>query len=55
VHLCLGTTLARLETRVAFEELLARYPDWSIDGSGVSRLRSGNVRGLAPLPIVIDI
>ena len=27
IHLCIGAALARLETRIAFEELLARYPE----------------------------
>ena len=30
IHLCLGASLARLEARVAFEELLGRYPDLSL-------------------------
>ncbi len=51
VHLCLGAALARMETRIAFEELLARFPDFSIEESGVVRMRSSNVRGLAHLPI----
>lgn len=53
VHLCLGAALARMETRIAFEELLARFPDFSIEESGVVRMRSSNVRGLAHLPIHI--
>ncbi len=53
VHLCLGANLARLETRIAFEELLARFPEWGIDERGIARLRSGNVRGLAHLPLVL--
>ena len=53
-HLCLGASLARLETRVAFEELLARFPDFTIDPDGVERHYSGNVRGLAKLPLLIE-
>jgi cytochrome P450 len=30
VHFCLGANLARLEARVAFEELLARIPDYGL-------------------------
>ena len=53
VHLCIGAALARLETRVAFDELLTRFPDFGIDESGVVRMRAGNVRGLANLPVLI--
>ncbi len=51
-HLCVGAALARLETRVAFEELLARYPRYEI-GAPIVRAYSSNVRGLARLPIVL--
>ena len=30
VHFCLGASLARMEARVAFEELFARYPDYEL-------------------------
>jgi cytochrome P450 len=53
-HLCLGASLARLETRVAFEELLKRFPDFGIDESGVERKVSVNVRGLSKLPLVVE-
>jgi cytochrome P450 len=53
-HLCLGASLARLETRVAFEELLKRFPDFSFDETGVERHYSGNVRGLASLPLLVE-
>jgi cytochrome P450 len=36
-HLCLGAALARLETRVAFEELLARIPEYGIDETSAVR------------------
>ncbi|MGA7418227.1 MAG: cytochrome P450 [Acidimicrobiales bacterium] len=32
IHVCLGAALARLESRVAFEELLARMPEYELDG-----------------------
>ncbi len=33
IHHCLGASLARLESRVAFEELLARIPDYQVAGT----------------------
>ncbi|MBG0855753.1 cytochrome P450 [Streptomyces spinoverrucosus] len=51
-HLCLGAPLARLEVRVAFEELLKRFPDFGIDESGITRMYNSNVRGLATLPLI---
>ena len=32
VHFCLGAHLARLEARVAFEDLLARFPAYELAG-----------------------
>jgi len=51
IHLCLGAALARLETRIAFEELLRRLPEYEIEEAGVVRAFSSNVRGLQHLPI----
>lgn len=53
VHFCLGASLARLESRIAFDEFLSRFPEYAIDESGIERMRSSNVRGLAKLPIVL--
>jgi len=53
VHFCLGASLARLETRIAFDELLDRFPEYGIDDAGIERMRSSNVRGLAKLPITL--
>ena len=49
-HLCLGASLARLEARIAFEELLARYPEYELS-EPIVRYYAGNVRGLSNLPI----
>jgi cytochrome P450 len=51
IHHCLGAALARLETRVALEELLPRLGGYEIDEAASSRVHSGNVRGFAQLPI----
>lgn len=50
IHLCLGQALARLETRIAFEELLAAIPEWDL-ADGAVRAGSGQVRGHERLPI----
>ncbi len=50
-HFCLGAALARLEGRVALEEVQARLPDYEIDSRGIVRIHSVNVRGFAALPI----
>jgi hypothetical protein len=39
---------------VAFEELLKRFPDFTIDPSGAERHPSVNVRGLSKLPLVVE-
>lgn len=53
-HFCLGASLARLEGRVALEELARRFPDWAIDPAGLVRVHSVNVRGFAAMPIRLD-
>jgi cytochrome P450 len=50
-HFCLGANLARLEARVAFEELLPRMPDYRMTESRVERHISGPIRGALRLPI----
>jgi cytochrome P450 len=50
LHFCLGAALARLEARVAFEELLARIPDWELDGPPV-RWASTWLRVIGALPV----
>jgi cytochrome P450 len=53
-HMCLGASLARLETRVAMEELLARYPDYELVEGGAVRGMTGNVRGLRSLQLSVN-
>jgi len=49
-HFCLGASLARLETRVCLEEVVARVADYEIDEAASRRVHSVNVRGFASLP-----
>jgi cytochrome P450 len=50
-HLCMGASLARLETRVMFEELLARLPHFEPAGP-VEPLRSTVINGVERMPVV---
>jgi hypothetical protein len=54
-HFCLGANLARLEARVAFEELLATLPDYALRDAEVERLCSGPIRGAVRLPVVTGV
>lgn len=51
-HFCLGSALARLEARVAFEEMLKRWPDWEVDYAHAQRAHTASVRGWARLPVL---
>jgi cytochrome P450 len=50
VHYCLGANLARLEMRVMFEELFARYDGFEITGPAVFT-RENRLLGLKRLPV----
>lgn len=54
IHLCLGMTLARLEAKVAFETLLARYPQMSLVDQKPAWQVNNFVRGLESLPIHLN-
>ena len=46
LHACLGAALARLEARVAMEEILAALGSFVVDESTLERMHSPQVRGL---------
>jgi len=50
-HFCLGAALARLESRVALEEIHRRLPDYEVDHDAKVRFHSSNVTGWSALPI----
>lgn len=54
IHYCLGAALARLEGRVALEELFARLPNLRRAEGRVSYLESGILRGPKTLPVAFD-
>jgi len=51
IHFCLGASLARLEGRIALEETLARFPEWTVDEASAEMVHTSTVRGWAKLPI----
>ncbi|GFG72782.1 cytochrome P450 [Mycobacterium botniense] len=53
LHYCLGANLARLEGRVALDELLNRWPDWDIDYDTAQLAPTSTVRGWERLRIVL--
>jgi cytochrome P450 len=53
LHYCLGASLARLEGRVALEELLNRFPEWDVDFDNIALAPTSTVRGWARMPIIL--
>jgi cytochrome P450 len=51
-HFCLGAALARLEGRVALDEVLTRFPTWEVDWDNAVQARTSTVRGWERLPVV---
>jgi cytochrome P450 len=51
-HHCLGASLARLETSIAFDRLITRFPDLALDGDVEWNGRI-NLRGPARLPVSV--
>jgi cytochrome P450 len=52
IHFCLGAALARLEGRVALDEVLQRFPTWEVDWDNAVQARTSTVRGWESLPVV---
>lgn len=50
-HFCLGAALARMEGKVALEEIFRRVPDYEVDHEAKVRFHSSNVTGWRQLPI----
>lgn len=52
LHFCLGAALARLEGRVALDEVLNRWPDWDVDRDRAVMAHTSTARGWDKLPVV---
>jgi cytochrome P450 len=52
-HYCLGAALARLEGRIALEEILKRFPEWEIDFDNARMASASILRGWDALPAFI--
>ena len=53
IHFCLGAALARLEGRIALDELLSRFPEWDVDLSRARIAPTSTVRGFETLPVIL--
>jgi cytochrome P450 len=52
-HYCLGSALARLEGRIALEEILKRFPDWDVDLTEAKLSPTSTVRGWESMPAFV--
>ncbi|OBG96103.1 cytochrome [Mycobacterium sp. E3251] len=52
-HFCLGAALARLEARIALEEIFKRFPEWDIDTQNAHLSSASAVRGWESMPAFI--
>jgi cytochrome P450 len=53
IHFCLGAALARLEGRIALDEMLHRFPEWDIDLDRAHLALTSTVRGWETLPVIV--
>lgn len=51
VHSCLGAALARMESRIAIEELATRWHRLDVDDDGLTRVHMSNVAGYKNVPV----
>jgi cytochrome P450 len=54
-HFCLGGPLARLEARIALDELVTRVSEYEIDPDHIRRVHTTNIRGFDCLPTTVKL
>jgi cytochrome P450 len=54
IHFCLGAALARLEGRIALDEVVQRFPEWTVDWENAEQAHTSSVRGWERLPVFLD-
>jgi cytochrome P450 len=52
-HFCLGAALARLQGRVALEEVLKRFPTWTVEPDRAELQVTSTTRGWSSLPVSV--
>jgi cytochrome P450 len=50
-HVCIGKSLARLESRIALEAIRVRFPRYEVEDSRLTRTHQAHVRGFASVPV----
>lgn len=51
LHFCMGSALARMQARVALEEVIKRWPEWEVDYANATKAHTSSVRGWSKLPV----
>jgi cytochrome P450 len=54
-HRCVGSHLARLELKIAYEEMFRRIPDFRLAPGGEVKRHGSSVQGIDHLPLVWDV
>jgi cytochrome P450 len=50
----MGNALARMEGRIALEEILKRFPEWEVDWPNAIKSETAAVRGWAAMPTIVS-
>ena len=53
-HVCIGNPLARMEGRIALDEVLNRWRDWEVDHTRAKLFNTSTIRGYETLPVRLN-